>query len=120
MSTKCVLLADGSQLLREMLHHAIDKADHLRVVQELPDPWELPVALQRFDPAWVIVPMAYDDQVRLWLDGCMADHPAVRFLFVPPGRHSIKMKWQMSYEEDFEDLTLQEFIEILEKDLQHS
>lgn len=120
MSTKYVLLADGSRLLREMLHHAIDQADHLQVVLELPDRLELPSALRRFDPAWVIIPMPYDDQVRVWLDGCMADHPSVRFLFVPPGHNPIKMKWQMSYEEEFEDLSLQEFIEILEKDLQHS
>jgi hypothetical protein len=119
-STKRVILADGSRLLREMLHHALDQADHLKVVDEIPNYGELPVALQRLDPEWVIVPLAYSQQVHNWLDSCMEDHPAVRFIFLSPGQNLIKMKWQTSYEEEYFDLSLREFIHILEKDLQHT
>lgn len=120
MSTKHVILADGSRLLREMLHHALDKADHLEVVEELPDSGKLPLALQRFDPEWVIVPLAYSRQDDGWLDACMEDYPSVGFIFLAPGQNHITMKWQTSCEEDFADLSLNEFIHVLQKDLQQT
>ena len=120
MSTKRVVLADGSRLLREMLHQALDKADHLKVVEEIPDRGELSLALQQFDPQWVIVPLPYTHQADPWLASCMEEFPSVRFIFLAPGQNHIKMKWQTSYEEEFSDLSLPEFIHILEEDLQHT
>jgi DNA-binding NarL/FixJ family response regulator len=117
-STKRVILADGSRLLREMLHHVIDKADHLQVVDEVPEPEELPSAIERFEPEWVIVSQPYSNHLHSWVRSCLADHPSVRFIFLSPHQNHIKMKWQMSCEEDYPDLSLREFIRILEKDLQ--
>jgi chemotaxis response regulator CheB len=120
VSTKHVILADGSRLLREMLHQALDKADHLEVVQEIPNSGELPAALKQFDPEWVVMPLQYNQQAGQWLESCMQDYPSVRFIFVPPGQNQITMKWQTSFAQDYSDLSLQEFIHILEKDLQHT
>jgi hypothetical protein len=50
----------------------------------------------------------------------MADHPAVRFVFLSADQKYIKMKSQMSYEEELPDLSLKEFIHILESDLHHN
>ena len=120
MSTKRVILANGSRLLREVLHRAIDKADQLEVVQEIPD-WEgLPPALERFEPEWVIVAQPYANPLHNRIDSCMAAYPSVGFIFLSPHQNHIKMKWQMSREEEYADLTLKEFIHILEKDLQHT
>jgi chemotaxis response regulator CheB len=118
-STKRVILADGSRLLREMLHRVIDKANHLEVVQELPSADELRSAINRFDPEWVILSRPFNRHAHDWIDSCMADYPSVRFIFLSPDQNHIKMKWQMSYEEDLPDLSLKEFIQILERDLQH-
>jgi chemotaxis response regulator CheB len=118
--TKRVILADGSRLLREMLHRVLDKANHLKVVQELPDSAGLCSAIHRFDPEWVILSRPYNQHAHAWLSSCMEDHPAVRFIFLSANHKYIKMKSQMSYEEDFLDLSLQEFIHILERDLQHT
>lgn len=120
LSTKRVLLADGSRLIREMLHHVLDQTDHIKVVEDIPDYAGLPVAIQRCEPEWVIVPLSYSQQAHPWLDSCMENHPTVRFIFVSPGQNRIKMKWQTSYEEEYSELSLREFIHILEKDLQHS
>ena len=120
MSTKRVILANGSRLLREMLHRVIDKADQLEVVQEIPNWEELPSALERFNPAWVIVTQSYSDQPGNWIDSCMEEYPSVRFIFLPPNQNNIKMKWQMSCEKEYSDLSLKELIHILEKDLQHN
>lgn len=120
MSTKRVILANGSRLLREMLHRAIDKAEQLEVVQEIPD-WEgLAPALERFEPEWVIVAQPYANPPHNRIDSCMQAYPSVGFIFLSPHQNQIKMKWQMSREEEYSDLTLKEFIHILEKDLQHS
>jgi len=120
MSTKRVILANGSRLLREMLHRVINKADHLEVVQELLNHEELPSAIARLDPEWVIISLPYDKNVHSWINTCMAEYPSVRFIFLSPESNGIKMKWQTSYEEDLTNLSLKDFIQILEKDLQHT
>ena len=118
MSTKRVILANGSRLLREMLHRVIDRADNLEVVQEIPNYDELPSAIERFDPEWVIISLPYH-HAHSWINTCVANYPSVRFIFLSPASGSIKMKWQTSYEEDMTNLSLKDFIHILEKDLQH-
>ena len=127
MSTKRVILANGSRLLREMLHRVINKADNLEVVQEIPNHEELPSAIERFDPEWVIVSLPYSNNAHSWINICMANYPSVRFIFLSPDNSSIKMKWQTSlrasgqaYEEDLANLSLKDFIHFLEKDLQHT
>jgi len=118
-STKRIILADGSRLVREMLHHALDKVEHLQIVDEVPDHERLPLSIEKFEPEWVIVPLAYSNSMRDWIDTCRTGHPAVGFVFLSPHQNQIKMKWQTSCEEEYSDLSLQEFIQILEKDLQH-
>jgi hypothetical protein len=118
MSTKRVILADGSRLLRELLHHAIDNANHLQVVDEVPDPQELSSAIKKFDPEWVIVSLPYNEYGPGWLGPCLTENPSVRFVFLSPHQNHITMKWQMFYEEYYPDLSLREFIHLLEKDLQ--
>ena len=119
-SIKRVILADGSRLLREMLHRAIDKANHLEVVQEIPDWGELPSALERLHPEWVIVAESYRNPAHNRIDSCMESHPSVRFIFLSPHQNTIKMRWQTSSEAEYSDLSLKEFIHILEKNLQQS
>jgi DNA-binding NarL/FixJ family response regulator len=119
-STKRVILADGSRLVREMLHRVIDKAENLQVVDELSNYEGLHASIKTFDPEWVIVSQPYSNPVRHWLDGCMADHPAVGFVFLSASENNIKMKWQRSVEKEYSDLSLKEFLHILEKDLQHT
>jgi DNA-binding NarL/FixJ family response regulator len=120
MSVKRVILANGSRLLREMLHRVINKADQLEVVQEVPNHEELPFAIERFDPAWVIVSLPYNDRAHVQINDYIADYPSVRFIFLSPDDKSVKMKWQNSYEEDLTNLSLTDFIHFLEKDLQHT
>ncbi len=117
IATKRIILANDSRLLREMLQCVIDKADHLEVVQEIPNHEELPSAIERFDPEWVILSLPFRDDTVGGLDACMAEYPTVRFIVL--SAENIKMKWQLSYEEDLTNLSVKDFIHVLEKDLQH-
>ena len=118
-STKRVLLADGPRLLREMLHHALDKADQLEVVGEVSSQDELPSSIERYEPAWVLVAASYSRDTHHWTAPFLDEHPSLRFVFVAPNQNYIKMKWQASQEEEFSNLSLRELIDILEQDLQH-
>lgn len=120
MSTKRVILADGSRLLREMLHRVIDKADHLEVVQELPSQEGLSSAIERLGPEWVVFFVPYNENTHNWIRTAMSDYPSMRFIFLSSESNTLKMKWQISYEEDLTNLSLRDFIQILEKDLQHT
>ncbi len=117
MVTKRIILANDSRLLREMLRCVIDKAGYLEVVQEIPNQEELSSAIERFDPEWVILSLPFRDGMVGGLDACMTEYPAVRFIVF--SAENIKMKWQITYEEDLTNLSVKDFIHILEKDLQH-
>jgi hypothetical protein len=120
VSTKRVILANGSRLLREMLHHVIEKAEHLEVVQEVPDHAALPAAIERFGPEWVIVSLPIREETNRSIGSCLEAYPSVRFMFVFPDQNYIKMKWQTSHEESVFDLSLKDLIHLLEKDLQRT
>jgi hypothetical protein len=102
-----------------MFQRVIDKAEQLEVVQEVVNRDELPLAIQRFCPEWVIVSLPLSNAVQDWITAFMQDDPTVRFIFFSPDNHSIIMKWQMAFEANLSNLSLKEFIYLLEKDLQH-
>jgi DNA-binding NarL/FixJ family response regulator len=119
MSIKRIILMNNSRLLLEMFHRALEKADFLEVVQEVIDSAELPLAIQRFCPEWVILSVTVSDPVLAWISAFMQNDSSVRFIFVSPDDQRITIKGQMAYEADLSNLSLKEFIDLLEKDLQH-
>jgi len=119
MSIKRVILANNSRLLLEMFHRALEKAEDLEVVQAVINSEELPPAIQSLCPEWVIVSLPVSDPVLDWISTFMQNDPSVRFIFLSPDNHRITMRWQMAYEADLSNLSLKEFIYLLEKDLQH-
>ncbi len=119
MSIKRVILANHSRLLLEMFHRVLDKAEQLEVVQDLINNEELPFAIQRFCPEWVIVSLPISAPVLDWISAFIQNDPSVRFIFLSPDNRSITMKWQIASEEDLSNLSLKEFIYLLQKDLQH-
>jgi len=119
MPTKRIILANNSRLLLEIFHRVIDKAEHLEVVQEISNHEELPSAIERFDPEWVITSLPLQNHMSDWIKGGNAEYPALRYIFLSPENNRVTMKWQTSSEEDISNLSVKEFITILEKDLQH-
>ena len=120
MSTKRIILADGSRLLREMLNRAIAKANNLEVIHQVLNHEELPSAIEQFEPEWVIVPLAFDAETVAWSGNYLTSYPFVRFVFISPEDGRINLKWQETHEEELGNLSLNDLIEILEKDLQET
>jgi hypothetical protein len=119
MSIKRVILVNHSRLLLEMFQRALDKAEGLEVVQEIINNEELPFAIQRFCPDWVILSLPISDSLLNWISIFMQSDPSVRFILLSEDRPNITMRWQMTSEQDLSDISLKEFIYVLEKDLQN-
>ena len=120
MSTKRVILANNSRLVREVLHRVIDRGEHLEVVHEVPDQKTLPSAIERFDPEWVIVSASRGDAMDHWLNTSRSRYPSVRYIVLSPDHSSVTVRSQDSYEEDLAALSVHDFIHFLERDLQHT
>jgi DNA-binding NarL/FixJ family response regulator len=118
MSIKRVILANDSRLLLEVFHQALAKAEQLEIVQDVMNNEELPFVIQRHCPDWVIVSLPISDPLLDWIGAFMQNDPSVQFIFLSPDNHSIKIRWQTASEEDISNLSLKEFIYLLEKDLQ--
>ena len=120
MAIKHVILANGSRLLREMLHHVINKSEELEVIQEIQNQEDLSSAIQRFEPAWVVVSSQTGEHARRWLNTCVAQHPSVRFIVLSSDNSRINIRSQATFEEDLTNLSLNDFIHVLEGNLQHT
>jgi chemotaxis response regulator CheB len=119
MTIKRVILASHSRLLREMFHRVIDQADHLEVVREVQNSEELLFVVQAFCPDWVILSLPLSDEVVDYISTSIQSDPSVRFIFFSEDHRSLKVDWQMTSEAEISDVSLKEFIHLLEKDLQH-
>lgn len=118
MYMKRVILANHSRLLLELFHRALEKAEHLEIVHEVLQDEELPYAIQRFCPEWVIVSLPVSDAVLHWMSAFMQDNSPVRFVFLSPDQQLITMKWQLASEVNISSISLKEFIHLLERDVQ--
>jgi DNA-binding NarL/FixJ family response regulator len=114
MSEQRIVLANGSRLLRDMLRRIMFKSDQLEVVREVTDQKELPSVIENTNPQWVIVSLSFDNVIPPWVDSFMVSHPSVRFMGFASDGSKIKMKWLEVHEQEFDELSLNELIHILE------
>lgn len=113
MNETRIILANSSRLLREMLNRVLLKAEHLEVVQEVTDPENLPGALDDLDVSWVIISLPPDSRMPNWIDSYIAEHPRVRFMAVANDGSWVKTMWLETREKELENLSLNQFIDIL-------
>lgn len=114
MPQQQIVLANGSRLLRDMLKRIIHKSDHLALLDEVTDQNDLPTAIEKSSPEWVILSLSYNDDIPAWVDGYMADHPSVRFIAMAIDGSKIKMKWLEIHEQELNGLSLNDLLHILE------
>lgn len=114
MPEQTIVLANTSRLMRDMLKRIIHRSATLRLLGEVTDQKELLSLLERVRPEWVIVSLAYDNSVPVWVDGYMIAHPYLRFMAVSADGSTIKMKWLESHEQELSGLSLDDLLQILE------
>ncbi|HSL31281.1 MAG TPA: hypothetical protein VK900_18915 [Anaerolineales bacterium] len=119
MVTKHVILANDSRLLREMLRRVIAKANHLEVVQEIAQPEQLGLAIEHFEPGWVILSSPEHQNSQGWINSWLLRYPSVGFVVLSADHGRIMIQSQNA-EQDLAHLSLREFIEVLERDLPHN
>jgi len=96
------------------------KDGQLQVVKEISDHHNLPSAIEKYDAEWVIVSLPNNQKVPAWVDEYMAEHPPVRFIAVSSDGSQVKIMWMESHEKNYDDLTLEDLIHILESKPSHA
>ena len=131
-----VILAVKTRLLREMLHHAINRSPYVHIVGEVQNGIDLLSMVQRKNAEWVIMSLLPGGKLPETAGILLAARPSVSILGITPdgsrvtmgwkepceetiaegsdGR-SIELKWVEPHEVDLEDLTLDELIAILQE-----
>jgi hypothetical protein len=113
MTEQRIILANGSRLLHEMLSRILIKTVNLQVVQEIKNRENLPTAIENSDAEWVIMALPADSAMPDWVDGYIVDHPRVRFMAVAADGSWVRTKWIETHEEELDDLSLRDLINIL-------
>lgn len=113
MPAQRVILINAARLLGDMFRTIIYRSDYLELVQEFHVNEELPSAIEKSEAEWVILSLPSNKSIPEWVDKYIAKHPSMRFLVIFPGSSKVKLK-NLDYEEDLEDLSLDDLIHILE------
>jgi DNA-binding NarL/FixJ family response regulator len=113
MPEQRIILANGSRLLREMLNRILLKTDNIDVIQEITNQETLPTSIENADAEWVVMSLPVDGAMPEWVEPYMVDHPHMRFMAVAADGSWVKTKWLESHEEDLNNLTLKDLINIL-------
>lgn len=114
MPEQRIVLANASRLLRDMLKRIILKSDQLHIVREVTDQRELPSVVEHVRPEWVILSLAFDENLPAWVDSLMASHPSMRFMALATDGSKVKMKWLEVHEQELTGISLPDLIQILE------
>lgn len=118
MSTQRVILVNASRLLGDMLRRIIYRSDQLEMVQEVTADKVFPVSIEKSEAEWVILSLSSEKTFPGWVDRHIARHPSMRFLAIFLGSNIVRLKG-LDYEEEMEDLSLEDLLYILEGHPQH-
>ncbi|MBN1666749.1 MAG: hypothetical protein JW862_06660 [Anaerolineales bacterium] len=115
MQTQTIILASGSRLLREMLSNIITKNEQLEVVQELPGLAQIPAAMEKFQPDWVIAAPVDHDLPITALHAIMARHPETRLLLFPLENSAIQLNQLEIRKQTLQGLSLSQLLKIIKQ-----
>ncbi len=115
MPTGRVVLANDSRLLREMLKRVINKVPTLQVVEEIGDLAGLLPAIQRTNPAWVVVSLSANGSMPE-VTNTVLQEQSMHILGLRADWSRAKVKSLPFCEENLGSLSLRELIDILTSD----
>jgi hypothetical protein len=111
-----IVLANQSRLLREMLHHAIEKNPWLHIVGQTADVPDLLQTIERTAPHWVILSLSSKGNMPQAADIVVRRHSAVRVLGMTIDGSQAKVKTIPYEERSLGSLSLRDLIAVLMSD----
>lgn len=111
---KQVLLFSESRLMREMLTRVINRRRGLEVSRQVSEREDLVRALKESSFDWVIMTLADGEEAPDWMEDVNEAYPGIRFMAISIDSAHIKTRWFETIEQDLEDLSVNEILDILE------
>jgi hypothetical protein len=109
-----VLIAIHSQLLQEMLAKVLSKIEDFSIVQVLNDLNQLPDVIIQTNPDWVLLASETRKFTLDQIDDFISTFPEICFVEIALDRDQATFHWLNANDLEVSNLTLEEFITILE------
>jgi DNA-binding NarL/FixJ family response regulator len=116
MTTKRIILANSSRLVRDMLKKAINKTPGLELVSNIENLADFPEALRQTEIDWAIVLLPPDEQVPELVAKAINEHQSMRFLLMGVDGSHARMMWNEPHEVALDEKNLQELLGLLSQD----
>lgn len=113
---KRIILANDSQFFRDAFRRVLEKKPGLEIICDVEDLSVLPSIVQKNNPDWVIVSLPNDGAISKPIEKLLIDYPTILLLAVALDGSRIRVEWMEHKEEETENLSLEDFIEIFESD----
>lgn len=109
-----IVLAVQTQLLREMLARVFARLEDFIVVNQLDNLEQLSTVIKKTEIDWVLISTIHDQTKQSWIDDFLQTHPTVCFVDIAVDRDDVTFNWLNNHDVSFSNLSLEEFISILE------
>lgn len=116
MSTKRIILANSSRLVRDMLKKAINKTPGLELVSNIENLADFPNVLRQVEADWAIVLLPPDERVPELVAKAINEHQSMRFLLMGVDGSHARMMWNEPHEVALDKKNLQELLRLLRQD----
>lgn len=116
MSTKRIILANSSRLVRDMLKKAINKTPGLELVSNIENLADFPNVLRQVKADWAIVLLPPDERVPELVAKAINEHQSMRFLLMGVDGSHARMMWNEPHEVALDKKNLQELLGLLRQD----
>jgi AmiR/NasT family two-component response regulator len=88
-----VLIANSPRLIRELIIETISDEPDIEIVGEVKNELELPAAVNRTAPDFVIVALEKHNRLPLVCNAILREHPGLKIIAIAPDRNSSMFYW---------------------------
>jgi DNA-binding NarL/FixJ family response regulator len=113
MERQQIILANEPRLLRKLLARVFDKASGVQVVCEISDLAELPDAVERTDPQWMIVPLWQQGKLPGVVKSILAQHPSIKVMGMAANGSAVAIERPGTQEQPLRNLSLGDLLAVL-------
>lgn len=111
---KRIILANDTYFFRDAFRRVLEKRPDLEIICEVKDPADLTSVVQKTDPDWIIISLPGNGKISEPVERLLIEYPNIHILAVSIDGSRIRVEWMEHKEEEAENLSLEDFIEIFE------